>query len=162
MANSDPVGRRPRISWTLRYSSSFMPSAAQGCSTSGVPLARSTVSSAARCAGVRPEPSSSEASRSLPYSLIESLLVVTLKELPAGGGEEAQAVGTRAEPVLDSVLRVRHQADDGAGGVADAGDVAVRAVRVDVEVAGQHLALALEPVQRGLVGDVPARRSSTG
>jgi hypothetical protein len=54
------------------------------------------------------------------------------------------------------VLGVRHQADHVAALVGDAGDVAQRAVGVAAEVAGDDPALALEPVQRGLVGDVAA------
>ena len=62
----------------------------------------------------------------------------------------------RAGQRLDGVLGVRHQADDVAGRVGDAGDVAVRAVRVDVDVAGDDPALGLELVEGALVGDVAA------
>lgn len=48
MASSAPVGRRPRISTTLSYSSFFRPSSAQGSSTSGVAAACSTVSRGVR------------------------------------------------------------------------------------------------------------------
>ncbi len=51
---------------------------------------------------------------------------------------------------------MRHQADHVAALVGDAGDVAQRAVGVVVEVAGDHAALPLEPVERRLVGDEPA------
>src|SRR6266545_1680102 len=71
-------------------------------------------------------------------------------------GEEGEAVGARAGQRLDAVLRVRHQADHVAGLVADAGDVAVGAVRVAVDVARDHPALALEQVQRVLVRDETA------
>ena len=56
------------------------------------------------------------------------------------------AVGPVA--LLDGVLGVRHQADDVAALVGDAGDVAVGAVGVVAEVAGDDPALALEPVER--------------
>ena len=44
MASSAVVGRRPRMSRIRRYSSDFRPSSAQGCSSSGVFAASSTVS----------------------------------------------------------------------------------------------------------------------
>ena len=70
--------------------------------------------------------------------------------------EEAEPVGARAAQVLDRVLGVRHQPDDVAALVGDAGDVAQRAVGVDVDVAEDHAALALQPVERVGVGDEPA------
>src|SRR6478752_3633633 len=45
MASSPLVGRRPRMSRMLWYSSGFSPRAAYGCSFSGVAAAFSTVSS---------------------------------------------------------------------------------------------------------------------
>ena len=44
MASSPPVGRRPRISRMRWYSSADNPNSSQGCSTSGVLTAFSTVS----------------------------------------------------------------------------------------------------------------------
>src|SRR6478735_6672323 len=78
------------------------------------------------------------------------------------GREEAQAVGARAGPLgavgaealLDRVLGVRHEADHVARGVRDAGDAAAGAVGVPALVAEDHAALALELVERVLVGDV--------
>ena len=64
------------------------------------------------------------------------------------GGEEAEPVGAGTGEVLDRVLGVRHQADDVAALVGDAGDVAERAVGVVVEVARDDAALALEHVER--------------
>ena len=52
--------------------------------------------------------------------------------LRRGTEEEAEAVGAGAGERVDGVLGVRHQADDVAGRVGDAGDVAVAAVRVAV------------------------------
>ena len=71
-------------------------------------------------------------------------------------GEEAEPVGAGTGEVLDRVLGVRHQADDVAALVGDAGDVTQRAVGVVVEVARDDAALALEPVEGRLVGDEPA------
>ena len=51
---------------------------------------------------------------------------------------------------------MRHESDDRARGIRDARDVAQAAVGVDLEIARDHQALALEPVQRLLVGDVAA------
>src|SRR5207244_1389689 len=48
----------------------------------------------------------------------------------------------------DVALRVRHQAEDAAGRIADAGDVALRAVRVDREHAG--LAVLIDIAQYDL------------
>src|SRR5215208_3515738 len=47
MASSDEVGRRPRISLILAYSSSFRPSSAHGCAWWGVRAASPTVSATA-------------------------------------------------------------------------------------------------------------------
>src|SRR4029453_5014480 len=47
MASSDEVGRRPRISLIRAYSSSFRPSSAHGCDSSGVCAAFPTVSATA-------------------------------------------------------------------------------------------------------------------
>src|SRR4051812_37580447 len=44
MASSPDVGRRPRISLIFAYSSGLRPSAAYGCSFSGVAMALETVS----------------------------------------------------------------------------------------------------------------------
>ena len=54
------------------------------------------------------------------------------------------------------MLGVRHQPDDVAALVADAGDVAQRAVGVVAEVADDDPPLPLQPVQRLGVGDVAA------
>ena len=70
-------------------------------------------------------------------------------------GETVGAAG--ADERLDGVLRVRHEADDVAGLVGDAGDVAERAVGVArPTVAEGDPALGLQLVERVLVGDVPA------
>ncbi len=45
------------------------------------------------------------------------------------------------------MLGVGHQTHDAAGGVGDPGDVAARAVGVDLQVAGDHTALTLEFIQ---------------
>lgn len=67
-----------------------------------------------------------------------------------------EAVGAAGpDQGLDGVLRVRHQTDDVARLVRDAGDVAQRAVRVDVDVAERDPAFGLQHVERVLVGDVP-------
>src|SRR6478735_8630417 len=71
-------------------------------------------------------------------------------------GEEAETVGPGAGEVLDGVLGVRHQADHVAALVADPGDVAQRAVGIDVEVASDDPPLALEPVERLGVSDESA------
>ena len=52
IASSAMVGRRPRISRMLAYSSALRPSSAHGCSTSGVDAACSTVSSCGRACDV--------------------------------------------------------------------------------------------------------------
>ena len=75
---------------------------------------------------------------------------------PAREREEAEAVGARPGQRLDGVLGVRHQPDDVAGRVGDAGDVAVGAVGVAAEVAHDDPALGLELVEGALVGDVAA------
>ena len=54
------------------------------------------------------------------------------------------------------MLGVRHETDDVAALVAQARDVTQRAVGVDVEIPEGDEALALEAVERGLVGDEPA------
>jgi hypothetical protein len=50
---------------------------------------------------------------------------------------------------------MRHQTDHVAACVGDPGDVAVRTVRVYVEVAGDDATLGLEFVERPLIGDKP-------
>src|SRR4051812_13989759 len=70
--------------------------------------------------------------------------------------EEAEAVGAWAGQRVDGVLGVRHQADDVAALVRDAGDVGCGAVRVDLEVAGDDPPLALERGERVAVCDVAA------
>src|SRR6478752_253836 len=72
------------------------------------------------------------------------------------GGEEAEPVGAGTGEVLDRVLGVGHQADDVAALVGDPGDVTERAVGVVSEVARDHATLALEQVERRLVGDEAA------
>src|SRR4051812_2062876 len=80
------------------------------------------------------------------------------------GGEEGEAVGAvthresgvRPEALLGRVLRVRHQANDVAALVSDAGDVVSRAVGVDVEVTEHHATVTLEPIDRVLVSDEAA------
>ena len=80
--------------------------------------------------------------------------------------DDAQAV-VGAEDRLGRRLRVGHEARDVARGVADAGDPAQRAVRVarvvgtgdravGVRVAPQHAAVALQRVERRVVGVVAA------
>src|SRR4029079_19230457 len=68
-------------------------------------------------------------------------------------GEEAEPVGAGAAEVLDGVLGVRHENDHVAALVGGPGDARERAVGVVAEVAGDHPALALEPVEGRLVGD---------
>ena len=46
IANSEDVGRRPKISLMRAYSSAFNPSSANGCFVSGLVLAIATVSKA--------------------------------------------------------------------------------------------------------------------
>src|SRR6476661_741224 len=75
-------------------------------------------------------------------------------------GEEPAPVEARAVALLDRVLGVRHEADDVAALVGDAGDVAVGAVGVAAlgvgDVAEDDAPLPLEPVERLLVGDETA------
>src|SRR3954454_2410024 len=71
-------------------------------------------------------------------------------------GEEAEPVGAGTAEVLDGVLGVRHQPHHVAALVGDPGDATERAVGVVAEVAGDHSALALEPVEGRLVGDEAA------
>ena len=114
------------------YSSGLRPSSAYGCSQLGRRLRRLD-----RVGAHAPAPTSWR----------------------SDGGEEGQAVGLvtrRPGERLDRVLGVGHQADHVAGRVADAGDVAARPVRVDVQVAGDDAALGLERVEGALVGDVAA------
>ena len=77
-------------------------------------------------------------------------------------GEEAEAVGAGAGQLLDRVLGVGHDPDDVARLVADAGDVAHRAVRVAADVVGDHPALGLERVEGRRVGDVAPSPFFTG
>ena len=71
--------------------------------------------------------------------------------------------GVGAEAGLDGVLGVRHEADDVAALVRDAGDVAQRPVRVHADVAEGDEALALEAVERlGSERCSRRRRSSAG
>ena len=58
----------------------------------------------------------------------------------------------RTRRIRRSTVGVGHEAKDIAVRVDDPGDVAGRAVRV-VEVAEHHLAFALQPIERGLVGE---------
>src|SRR6478752_2986160 len=75
-------------------------------------------------------------------------------------GEEPAPVEARAVALLDRVLGVRHEADDVAALVGDAGDVAVGAVGVAAlgvgDVAEDDAPLPLEPVEGRLVGDETA------
>src|SRR6478609_6244195 len=75
-------------------------------------------------------------------------------------GEEAATVEARTVALLDRVLGVRHEPDDVAALVGDAGDVAVGAVGVAAlgvgDVAENDPSLPLEPVERRLVGDETA------
>src|SRR4051794_24077697 len=68
------------------------------------------------------------------------------------GGEEAEPVGAGAAEVLDGVLGVGHQADHVACVVGDTGDGPLRAVGV-ADVPRHHASLALELVERALIGD---------
>ena len=115
------------------YSSALRPSSANGWTASGCAAASATVS----------------VMRVLPRGAGHR----------AGGGqvgqdrgEEAQAVGAGAGEGLHRVLRMRHEAHDVAGLVADAGDVALGAVRVQARVVGDDAALGLELVEHDLVG----------
>ncbi len=109
--------------------------------------------------------------RNMPLSssahVIASPTASAPEEAARGQGAHTNALSTsevkNAEPVragtgevLDGVLGVGHQPDDVAALVGDAGDVAVRAVGVVVEVARDDEALAVEPVERRLVGDEAA------
>src|SRR6476619_7278960 len=75
-------------------------------------------------------------------------------------GEEPAPVEARAVALLDRVLGVRHEPDDVATLVGDAGDVAVGAVGVAAlgvgHVAEDDPPVALELVERALVGDEAA------
>src|SRR6478609_813291 len=75
-------------------------------------------------------------------------------------GEEPAPVEARAVALLDRVFGVRHEADDVAALVGDAGDVAVGAVGVAAlgvgDVAEDDAPLPLEPVEGRLVGDETA------
>ena len=90
---------------------------------------------------------------------LDGVLAAHARTLPRAGerghdrGEEAEPVGRRPGQRVDGVLRVRHQADHVALGVADARDVAGGAVGRAVGVPDDHPAGALELVQRRLVGD---------
>src|SRR5690606_14316464 len=66
--------------------------------------------------------------------------------------EQGRAVG-RSQLRLEGPVRVRHHAQHIAAIVDDAGDVPGRAVGI-VDIAEDHLALALEPVEGGLVGEI--------
>src|SRR5581483_2506889 len=89
------------------------------------------------------------------------------------GGEQAlehlAAVGA-AEQGLEQALGMRHHAEHAPGRIADAGDVALRAVRVGrlrclsglVDVAEDHPAFTLELIQRCPVGEVVAVAVSDG
>src|SRR5215204_5415446 len=154
MASSAVVGRRPRMSRMRAYSSAFSPSSAQGCSSSGVLAAISTVSMF--IARLRP--------RSAPRSLALPAMLARASFSRSCGDdrlqharEEAQPVGRRTGEVLDGVLGVRHEADDAAVLARHARDVAQAAVRVAVDVADGDPAVLLEPlelVRRGHVASL--------
>ena len=151
MASSLDVGRRPRMCRIRAYSSSARPSSRYGWGTSGECMAAlDGVELGLDAAWLPSAPVVMRRPRR------EHALEQRREEAQSVGAPEAPRVAVRAEARLDRVLRVRHQADDAAAGVRDARDVPVGAVRVAVEVAGDHVALLLEAVQRRVVRDVPA------
>src|SRR5436309_1191639 len=128
IASSVSVGRRPRIARMRWYSSSFSPSSANGCSASGAAMADSTVS----------------------YDAIASGTHETLQR----GHEHRQPIDARTGQWVDGVLGVWHEPDDVARLVADPGDVAAAAIRVDADITEHDPAGGLELVKRRVVGDV--------
>src|SRR3712207_3374153 len=108
IASSAVVGRRPRICLMRSYSSALSPSSAQGCPSSGLFAAISTVSMLI----ARFRPRSAPRSLALPAMLARaSFSRSCVNDRLQHAGEEAQAVGARAGEVLHGVLGVRHQAD---------------------------------------------------
>src|SRR5690242_10041836 len=153
IASSAVVGRRPRMSRMRRYSSSLSPSSRNGCCSSGVFAASSTVSRS--MARLRP--------LSAPRSLALAALLTRSSSRESRGhdrrqhtGEEAEALGGGAGQLLDRVLGVRHEADDAPVLAGHPRDVAAAAVRVAVHVAEHDAVLGLEPVEVLVGRDVAA------